>query len=235
MLTTVTVTGADDSVRPEELVAIAAEYRFVEFGILFGNHPGTPRFPSLDWIAELHRKVRCAPCSVGLAVHLCGNSVTDFLSGYPTPVLDNSLFARCQINTHAEERAFGVENVRRSVRYANIRGARVIFQLDGVNHGLLLACLGTKEPYHVAGLYDLSHGAGLLPEVWEKPIPGVACGYAGGLSPGNVAEQVKKISLVAGDAPFWIDAETHLRSENDASFNLVKVERFLEAARPYVR
>ena len=35
MLKMVTVTGADDSVKPSDLAEIAAEYPFVEFGLLF--------------------------------------------------------------------------------------------------------------------------------------------------------------------------------------------------------
>jgi hypothetical protein len=38
-----------------------------------------------------------------------------------------------------------------------------------------------------------------------------------------------------GDTPFWIDAETHLRSDGDRQFDLAKVRRFLEAAKPYVK
>ncbi len=42
----VTLTGADDSVRPAELVEISQQYPLVEWGILFSkSQQGTARFP----------------------------------------------------------------------------------------------------------------------------------------------------------------------------------------------
>jgi phosphoribosylanthranilate isomerase len=73
----------------------------------------------------------------------------------------------------------------------------------------------------------------VLPDKWPRPVPGIYCGYAGGLGPDNVVEQVKKISEVAGDVPFWIDAETKLFT-NDR-FDLDKVRRFLAAVGPYIK
>ena len=77
-------------------------------------------------------------------------------------------------------------------------------------------------------LFDLSHGAGVLPEQWPKPLPGIRCGYAGGLSPDNIKEQLTLISAAVGDTPIWIDMETHVRSNNDRLFDLGKVEQVLK-------
>jgi phosphoribosylanthranilate isomerase len=118
---------------------------------------------------------------------------------------------------------------------------QVIFQYDGVNSDIMLSCVGRHplddhEGLNIAALYDLSHGGGVLPETWSHPLAKTAipCGFAGGLSPENVASQIAKIQVVMGDANFWIDAETHLRSDGDKQFDLVKVRSFLEAAKPYV-
>ena len=77
----------------------------------------------------------------------------------------------------------------------------------------------------------------MLPERWDHPLAKTAipCGFAGGLSPENVASQIEKILPVVGETPFWIDAETHLRSDDDRRFDLERVRRFLEEARPYVQ
>ena len=49
MLKMVTVTGADDSVKPSDLAAGAAEYPFVEFGILFrGAENRTKDYPVIS-------------------------------------------------------------------------------------------------------------------------------------------------------------------------------------------
>ena len=261
MLDVVTVTGADDSVRPQDLVDLAREFPFAEFGILVGDRPGSPRFPTASWRDELgdlaatHRELH-------LSCHLCGRWVENFLTGdvdmgtlggFPCPpatlrgqqscpaphAVVCEHYDRHQVNTHGVPHECDTALVRRNTRGANLRGQQVIFQQDNVNESALLACLGrgAVDRYDnlcVAALFDLSHGAGLLPSRWPRPLPGVYCGYAGGLSPDNVVEQIDEISEVAGEQPFWIDAETHLRSPDGRSLDLDRVRRFLAAAAPLV-
>jgi hypothetical protein len=86
---------------------------------------------------------------------------------------------------------------------------------------------------NISALFDLSHGAGVLPETWPKPLT-IPCGYAGGLSPEIVARQIERVSALVGDKHIWIDAETKLRSPNDLLFDLEKVRTFLEVAKPWV-
>ena len=55
-LTKVTITGADDSVRVEDLLEINERFPFVEFGILVSKRTGgqaVPRFPSAEWMKGL--------------------------------------------------------------------------------------------------------------------------------------------------------------------------------------
>ena len=112
-------------------------------------------------------------------------------------------------------------------------GVEVIFQLDGLagpvaaDHYLKL---GHKN---ISGLFDLSAGAGRLPDQWPTPVPGLRCGYAGGLSPENAAEQAELVQRVALQGS-WVDAETKLRSDKDDSFDLGRVEAFLAAWEPWV-
>jgi hypothetical protein len=61
-------------------------------------------------------------------------------------------------------------------------------------------------------LFDTSGGAGVLPQEWPVPAKDFWCGYAGGLGPFNVIEQVRKIETVCAK-PFWIDMERrHMQS-----------------------
>ena len=258
MLKKVTVTGADDSVKPSDLVEVVAEYPFVEFGILFSGSknrvraregdppiPNRPRFPSLDWILELLCEVE-PKSHLALSCHLCGQAARDFLEGVylggPQPI--NLHFKRCQVNTHGMPHDFDARRLRETVRQMTINGQQAIFQYDRVNTDAMLSCTGrhVHDEYEsldlsIAALYDLSHGAGVLPEEWDHPLAKTAipCGFAGGLSPENVASQIEKILPVVGETPFWIDAETHLRSDDDRRFDLERVRRFLEEARPYVQ
>jgi phosphoribosylanthranilate isomerase len=107
----------------------------------------------------------------------------------------------------------------------------VIFQIDGVNNIIEKLQDGTHP--NISGLFDLSHGAGVLPNAWPSVLNNVYCGYAGGLSPDNVIDELRKIEPLVGAKSIWIDAETHLRNA-DGNFDLTKVQAFLENVSPYV-
>jgi hypothetical protein len=85
------------------------------------------------------------------------------------------------------------------------------------------------EGVNCSTLFDMSHGAGVLPKEWLVPVDGVRCGYAGGLSPENVVEQIKLIESKVGDYELWIDMETQIRSNADQQFDLAKVVSVLES------
>jgi phosphoribosylanthranilate isomerase len=87
-------------------------------------------------------------------------------------------------------------------------------------------------PNH-AVLFDESAGRGISPESWDKPLPGHVCGYAGGINPSNVQAHIDMIAKVAPGYTTWIDMETGVRT--DDAFDLAKVRRVLEIARPYTR
>jgi hypothetical protein len=242
MLKTVTVTGADESISPWELVPIAEQYPFVEFGILAnGSLASRSRFPAAKaWIEDLH--IVKERHGLKLASHLCGRLAREFLVGEHVPI-DFALYGRYQINTHGVLHPFDHAKLRSTVNFLTRGGSQVIFQGDDVNTRAMLACRGpsphcdhhSNRDLDVAVLFDLSHGGGVLPDTWPAPLDGIPCGYAGGLSPENVSGQIVEILKAAGDVDSWIDAETYLRSPDDLVFDLGKVRRFLDAASPHVR
>lgn len=65
-------------------------------------------------------------------------------------------------------------------------------------------------------LFDASGGKGELPRAWQSPVYPIfhQQGYAGGLRPENVSENLDKISNVAGVFPTWIDAEGGLKTDD---------------------
>ena len=69
----VTMTGADDSINPNELIEISKKYPFVEWGILVSrNSQGSNRFPSLQWMDKLHE---LNTVNLLLSCHLCGTYI----------------------------------------------------------------------------------------------------------------------------------------------------------------
>lgn len=236
MITKVTVTGADDSIEPKALAELFAKYPFVEWGILVSkNNVGKARFPSVFWIQELMKTENVGP----LSCHLCGTWVRELAKGnieaivaMKTEVWDK--FARVQLNFHAIPHLFSVALGDVVKNYPN---KEFIFQFDQVNNdGIIKALVANGQP-NVAVLFDKSGGAGVLPDEWPDHMPDgtIRCGYAGGLSPDNVVAEIQKIEAKAGPNNIWIDVETHVRSNDDALFDLEKVERFLEACKPYVQ
>jgi hypothetical protein len=145
----------------------------------------------------------------------------------------SEIFGRFQINTHAQNYEYD-DGLYSILGHLSKKRQTVIFQLDG-KCGTSIANEVARNGWtnDVAGLFDLSHGAGVLPEKWPDPIKGLNCGYAGGLCPINVADQLAIIEKKAvGES--WIDAETKLFSQRGDLFDLEKVEQFLEAAKPWV-
>lgn len=222
-ITTVTMTGADDSINPQELVEVSKKFPFVEWGILMSkNSQGFTRFPSKSWLDELYYVGQ----ELKLSCHLCGTYVRQILMG-SDEWLNNignirKLFKRVQINTHGIKHDYDLSGLRKFItEHSNIE---FIFQYDEINSEIINSVTDLKN---VSTLFDMSHGAGILPSAWPKPIDGLKCGFAGGLSPENVISQINSIAKNNSGYETWIDAETHVRSDNDRKFDLVKVELFL--------
>lgn len=227
-----TVTGADDSVSPEQLIGIARRFPFVEFGILLAKkQQGSKRFPSRNWLDELYILWRSE--KIALSGHICGSWVRNLCVGMPNFFEDFGdtwkMFNRIQLNFHAEPH---VINARFLEVLREMNPRQIILQMDGVNQGIYNVLTGMRG-IDAVPLFDLSGGDGVLPKAWPK-WPDSYCGDAGGLSPDNIAGELEKIAEATGGHPIWVDIETHVRSENDTKFDLKKVSRFLEKVEPWV-
>ncbi len=240
LLDRVTVTGVDDSIWPFDLIAVTRDYPFVEWGMLlsknYTNHTtGAQRFPSLEWVKLI--LATSSLCKLRLSAHVCGRWVRDICSGGDELLKDLgtdllSQFDRMQLNFHAMPHKADIDAMAaRLTLYHKLGIRQFILQLDGVND-MMLAPL-RQRGLDVVGLYDLSGGAGILPGEWKKVADGY-CGYAGGLSPENVAGELERIAAIE-TYPIWIDAETHLRSKGGTQFDLEKVRAFLEQAKNFYK
>lgn len=241
ILNRITITGADESIDPRDLATISKAFPQVEWGILFSekyslNFEGVSRFPGLPWISELlseyssleNKEIINFP---NFSAHICGRWVRNICSGQIQTNLNDfncffSKFKRIQLNFHAQVHLLEREKFFKVLTQPPFAGKQIIFQLDNVNNDLLQ--VARESGINAVPLFDTSGGAGILPKNWPNPI-GNYCGYAGGLSPENISEQLEKISETT-NGPIWIDTETRVRSEDDKQFDLKKVIKFLSLA-----
>lgn len=218
-LKTVTFTGADDTVAPADLVALSKKTRLnVEWAILFSqSKSGVERYPSLEWVEALPQS-----SGLNLAAHLCGKWADDAIKGEITFLREDSykkLFNRIQLNLGKErlKQAVGNKSLMSAITAC---GKPVILGGDysGVDSSFV------KEG-NFQVLFDASDGRGISTKVWPEPYDTKLTGYAGGLGPDNLREELRKISQIVGPQDFWIDMESSLRV--NGKFSLAKCEEVL--------
>lgn len=221
----VSITGADDAVDPKALAALSQEFPFAEWAILLlPEKLGTPRFPKKDWIKKFSQEAK----GLHTAMHLCGSALLGFVGG-DKEILDlMSGFRRIQLNLKFGDVEGKYDPKALVARVKANPQWQFIIQYGKEKKGLLP--LLKDVPNH-AVLFDESAGRGISPDSWDAPLPGHFSGYAGGLKPDNVAQNLKTIAKVAADHTTWIDMETGVRT-NDR-FDLAKVRRVLELSAPY--
>lgn len=232
----ISITGADDAVDPSHLVALSHEFPAAEWAILLlPSRAGTPRFPKIDWIksfaqqaAACNADMQAAACNT--AMHLCGDALLGFIAG-DAAILDAMQgFSRIQLNLKFGDVEGQYDENALLKRVADNPRWQFIIQYAKDKQGLLP--LLKDIPNH-AVLFDESAGRGISPDSWDAPLAGHFCGYAGGLRPDNVAQNLDVIAKVAAGQETWIDMETGVRT--DDVFDLAKVRRVLEIASPYAR
>ena len=221
-----TISGIDEATPIEPLLALAAEFPFVEYGILISPNRTfcvTPqhRYPNAEWISKL-------PKNLPLSLHLCGHYARTLLWSGDTVELEDKFninqFGRVQINAAPHWVAANKTALARALS----RLPQTIFQIgDGNSAAGLSALFAARdccctEPQP---LFDASGGRGQSPLRWPWPATQV-CGYAGGLGPYNLSAELTKIEAVAGNATVWIDMESNVRT-NDV-LDLGKVRLVLE-------
>lgn len=237
-LTLASLTGADDKVSPMALAALSARYAKAvppEWAILYcPEKEATARYPSAAW--------REGFLSIGLphtAAHLCGPQVFREIldpASAPTRIADLSRYGRVQLNINARRPEFTEEEVLAVYRILHQAGLHLILQHHHASRRTIekfLPGLDAASLSRIDLLYDESKGTGTAPEQWP-PISTVGsvplrCGYAGGLGPAVLEDELPRIHESATawrDLPYFIDMESGIRTENE--FDLAKAEAVLQ-------
>lgn len=229
MLTSVTITGADDLTNPKDLIELSKRYPFVEWGFLFlPEKEGGPRYPTEDWIYSFFTEWRHSVVEkVKISAHLCKGAVDNYIRG-GSPVIDS--FNRVQLNVK-ENNLTGHDVMRCCHRAATAKQA-IITQYNQYNQTLHKRFL-EYGGYEYFVLFDASCGKGSEISEYPKPFDKIIkFGYAGGLTPDNLQEKLPHIILAGEGHKIYIDAESGLRT--DDVFDLLKVEKFLDICKKYM-
>lgn len=236
----VTITGADDSTPIDWMLETSELYPFVEWGILVSHSRlGTPRFPSMNWMTDLHlHLVKSARSPLRISFHVCGHWVRQICSGKWSPLLDNVgpaiLYGqRIQLNFHAYAHRLGGEFIENARARSREHKWQIIFQCDDVNDHLVSDAY--DDGIDAVPLYDKSGGAGIVPESWPGAMKGIYSGYAGGLGVDTLEEELPAIAKAANGGRFWVDMETKVRTPDDRRLDPEEVLGCLKICEPFVR
>lgn len=205
-----TLTGVDESTDLSRLAGLSSEFPFAEWGFLYSpTRQGQPgRYPSVSTILRAFREL---PAHVRLALHVCGQGVPDLLGSEPTVTdLVRAVGARGgRIQLNFNQQRDRLDLVRMGEWLALRDGLTVITQHNAANDVVHQAFLAHGNH---AVLFDASGGQGLSPERWPAPLPGTSCGYAGGMGPDNLRQELGRIAAAAAGHVTWIDMEGKLRT-----------------------
>ncbi|EEF26397.1 conserved hypothetical protein [Ricinus communis] len=246
----VSITGADDAVRIEDLVELSRQFPFVEWAILhYPSKEGKPRNPTAAWRAKLAKARR--DHGLKTALHLCDDDtfwmllMTMFQKHIPFIHNDLHEHDRVQVNINARGKAFTRKEVVDVYTTLACHGARLILQQhDGTAAAIetylssmpLSSLARSAHAGDISVLLDSSRGKGVTPDAWAPPRvwsgQPLHTGYAGGISPENIERVLDATEAAIREhgnpgARYWLDMETGVRTGNQ--FDLQKVEQVLRA------
>lgn len=217
--------GIDAQTDPGDLIRLGADYPFVEWAVLYKGYDGDkPRYPTDNWI----RDFKSAPPSPQIAIHLCDDAITGFIDNRLDVMDMMQGFQRVQLNATVAHLAWDAGQLADRVAAETQWQFLFQFSQNKADYYPLFHRLANCDV-----LFDESAGRGVETTQWPQPIAGKLCGYAGGLTPDNIADNLAKIDQVAGNRDVWIDMESGIRTDN--RFDAVKAERILMLAAAYVR
>lgn len=220
----VTFTGADNNTPIDKMIALSQKHKCLEWGILFSQTKfGIPRYPSQDWVDRL-------PTGLNLSAHLCGKWVEDALNGDMS--FNDARFSRIQLNCGKSRLRTALTSQKLVETCARAFERDRCLALGSIILGGDYEGVSDAPSSKFEFLFDASGGTGESPKTWMPLFGSESCGFAGGLNPDNLNEELQKMSVVAEDKYIWIDMETGIRSNNE--LDLDKVERCLKIVQPWL-
>ncbi|MBP1532071.1 MAG: hypothetical protein ILA52_01050 [Alphaproteobacteria bacterium] len=236
----VTCSGANEYTSIKEMLKLSWDYPQIEFGIQVCGAKGGAGSSRRDWLIKLMRTVSRFDDDMlpNLALHInkdwvescgagiCPEDLTFLLMAYNYRY--NKIFKRVQLNFKIGRDKW--PDMQSLEKIMNSYSQEFILSYNESNADYINEMKNRGKARFVC-LYDDSHGEGIIPEKRKSPaFDDVEQGYAGGLSPDNVVQELEKINLVVPEkTSIWIDAEGKLKGE-DGHLSIDKCREFVDKA-----
>lgn len=238
-LKTITCSGADEHTDAKQLIWLLNRYKRAELGIQVSGEEAAFSTARYWWIENLFRTLEIDRIDIPIALHVNSDWVEDFCQNKIHSVLKRWLnsprygqgkpfIRRVQLNFKiGREKKPDLQKLLQAIETCPRQ--QFIFSYNEANSSFIQQVYKSGQKFDL--LCDDSHGNGILPEKYLSPIyPDILQGYAGGLSPENVKEQLYQINkVVPRGKSFTIDAEEGLKGE-DGHLSLEKCETYLNQA-----
>ena len=232
-LKTVVCSGINEKNDINNAIEFLKKHKNVEFGVQCSPKKAGYQTPRFEWLKELLYKLNEQKIENRIALHLNEGFVVSFCDGkLPDEIFEllkvGQTVGRLQLNFKIGREFFSSLNV------PDIKTlGKTMHAVE--SHPIILSASQPNLPFiHKAYhrgmkfdvLYDDSFGEGVCPGIRKPPLfKDVFQGYAGGLSPENVVDELMKIGQVAKGAVF-IDAEGKLKQ--DGYFNFDRADKFVQ-------
>ena len=181
-------------------------------------HPGkvSPDTERYKWIKQMVHDLYGFPRGCNLAIHVNNDWCDDICNGKIPDALKSMFDAynfrlqpivkRIQLNMPQKTAEnFNAQKLKNVIEFYNDKEFIIQYKPTTID---------AVEQLHKTGanfslLFDESGGNSKQPESWKQPVYPYNHnqGYAGGLTPENVADNLDKIAKVAGNHKIWTDVE----------------------------
>ena len=201
--------------------------------------PGTERY---QWIMDLLDNLYCNPSRYNFAVHVnqgwCHSICNGYIPEELKPIFNKNwlflpgrpLVQRVQLNM-PKATADSLDPYKLKSVIDAFPNKEFILQYNDKTKVAVdnLHKIGA----HFSLLYDASGGNGISPDSWQKPVYNEHdMGYAGGLGPDNITDNLEMIKSVARFDSVWIDAEGKLKTDN--KFDVARAQQYVLNAKTWI-
>ncbi len=222
----------------DEIINLGKKYPCAEFAIQAHPSKFSPYMPRYVWFDTLVHASRVN--KINLAMHINSEWRTELCHGNVPYALrrlweirrDNGtpVIGRVQVNINGGNAKYKFYADKIAEIIKNYPDIKFILQYTPAQHKRIVSLDETEAPFSL--LQDYSGGRGELAEYWIPPVlPNHKMGYAGGLSPDNVAKNLEIINkILPQNYSTWIDAEKNLKNLETGKFDTALAEKYIERA-----